>query len=497
MLISAHRDLAMPTAYEISDTERQLQQIHGTATWGNNPVSVPDQKEHRYTAPGSAFRSRDFAQVLNVLATRHMDDVQKFFNQYGTSSEIAKKPKTVFEKAIAIWSACLPDLEINITKTPTIMVRKKDGSGSKFNPEEMSDGERGLFYLVAKCMIAPPGTLIIVDEPETHLHRAIRNRFWDLMESQRSDCAYAYFTHDIDFISTRSFARRTGIYAFESGGGRDRTSGRWKYKIVPSSEEIPDDLYVSVLGSRTDTMLVEGHRGSLDPVLARIVYPYMLVEPLGSCDQVIRSVKALKDTPQLHTTSAFGLIDRDFRTDKQVDELARAQIFTHRFRELENVIASKAAIFAILTNFGRAEEVDSTINKLAGILCERIKSEKNDFVQALSKRQIELAFQKTLNAAAKSGAGLVSAANSFEATEIELSCLSSVEDIIASSDLDRALAIFSIRKNDFQDSYARLLGVKDWNSLKESIDGWCRDCESENGKRMVAAVRECFPKINA
>ena len=75
----------------------------------------------------------------------------------------------------------------------------------------MSDGERGIFYLVARVMLAAPGSTIVVDEPELHIHRSLRNRLWDQLEQARGDCAFIYFTHDVDFASSRRFTRRYAV----------------------------------------------------------------------------------------------------------------------------------------------------------------------------------------------------------------------------------------------------------------------------------------------
>ena len=49
----------------------------------------------------------------------------------------------------------------------------------------MSDGERVIFYVVGRVMLAKESSLIIVDEPEMHLHKAILNKLWDILEEKR------------------------------------------------------------------------------------------------------------------------------------------------------------------------------------------------------------------------------------------------------------------------------------------------------------------------
>ena len=67
-------------------------------------------------------------------------------------------------------SANLP-FEFSVDRNATIVVTK---SGSEpYSAAEMSDGERNALLLAAEVLTVQPGTLILIDEPELHLHRSI------------------------------------------------------------------------------------------------------------------------------------------------------------------------------------------------------------------------------------------------------------------------------------------------------------------------------------
>ena len=42
---------------------------------------------------------------------------------------------------------------------------------------QMSDGERAAAIIAATVLVADPGTLFLIDEPERHLHRSIIEPF--------------------------------------------------------------------------------------------------------------------------------------------------------------------------------------------------------------------------------------------------------------------------------------------------------------------------------
>ena len=53
-----------------------------------------------------------------------------------------------------------------------------------YNGSEMSDGERAVFYFIGEVLCAKENSLIIIDEPENHLHKSILPRLWDAVEKK-------------------------------------------------------------------------------------------------------------------------------------------------------------------------------------------------------------------------------------------------------------------------------------------------------------------------
>ena len=50
----------------------------------------------------------------------------------------------------------------------------------------MSDGERVLFYLAGEVICAPQNSIIIIDEPEMHIHSSLIKSFFDLLEAEKT-----------------------------------------------------------------------------------------------------------------------------------------------------------------------------------------------------------------------------------------------------------------------------------------------------------------------
>ena len=69
------------------------------------------------------------------------------------------------------------------------VVASKSGS-APFSIAHLSDGERNALLIAANVLTARPGSLILVDEPERHLHRSIISPLLtQLFKKRKEDCA--------------------------------------------------------------------------------------------------------------------------------------------------------------------------------------------------------------------------------------------------------------------------------------------------------------------
>lgn len=66
------------------------------------------------------------------------------------------------------------------------------------------------FYLIGEVLCAPENSIIIIDEPEMHIHVSLIKHLFDLIETERPDCAFIYLTHSMDFAFSRQSAIKYG-----------------------------------------------------------------------------------------------------------------------------------------------------------------------------------------------------------------------------------------------------------------------------------------------
>ena len=101
------------------------------------------------------------------------------------------------DKIQSIWENVLPHRRL-IKKAGSIETFPTENPDGKYNASEMSDGETYsiLFNWGGLCLL-PEDAILVIDEPEMHIHSSITKRLWDEIEKERPDCTFIYLTPTI------------------------------------------------------------------------------------------------------------------------------------------------------------------------------------------------------------------------------------------------------------------------------------------------------------
>jgi ABC-type lipoprotein export system ATPase subunit len=333
--ISAQKSLSMPRSISPVSIEKSRALLYygyyddDNTDWLNNPYGV--KKSSRWGQNPDTFLLNDFDKLLTHLFSENYEEILKYRNLVWATKERIEPPTTMLDKLKSIWEYVLPHRELIIGSGSVETKIKNDGA--HYNASEMSDGERVIFYLIGECLSAPENGIIIIDEPEMHLHRSIQRKLWDLLEKERRDCIFVYLTHDLDFASTRFGSNKVCI------NGYDGNQFDW-YEISREAD-IPESVFLEVIGSRSPVLFVEGRDGSHDIQLYQYIYPDFTIKALGSCNQVIEAVKAFNSLSSLHHVQAFGIIDRDYKDGDHVKTYERHHVYSPPFAEVENLLLAE------------------------------------------------------------------------------------------------------------------------------------------------------------
>ena len=215
----------------------------------------------------------------------------------------------------------------------TIMARRVDTSES-YGIEQLSDGERSALLLAAEVLTVRQGSLLLIDEPERHLHRSIISPLLSELFLTRSDCYFVISTHEVLLPQDCGQPEVIVLRGCDFSGGVGRV---WEAYLTSSELEIDDDIKADIWGARRKLLYVEGKPSGSDERLYSKVFPLVTVKARGSCDQVIKAVRSARSAGPLHWVEVFGLIDGDQRDQQEIDSYKREHIYTLPVRAVESL----------------------------------------------------------------------------------------------------------------------------------------------------------------
>ena len=224
-----------------------------------------------------------------------------------------------------------------------ILARHKDGNGT-FSIAQMSDGERNAAILAATVLTVDPGTLLLIDEPERHLHRSIIEPFLSALFEQREDCPFVVSTHEVALPVATPEARCLVVRSCRWNGEK---ASEWDLELLKPNVEIPEDLKRAIFGSRKRILFVEGESNSLDQQLYSALFPDVLVESKGNFTDVQKAVIGIQESKKHHNVEALGLIDRDDREKEEVNSLAESGVFALDVHSVESLFYCSDSISAV------------------------------------------------------------------------------------------------------------------------------------------------------
>ena len=313
----------------------------------------------------------DYRDVLSLMIAIknqiHDKYIKECKEKEKNKQEYDKVPDTVIDKLIRIWNNIFPQREIDFTDAKvTTKLKNAVGDIISYKGKEMSDGERVALYLIAQCLCIPENKTIIIDEPEIHLHRSIMNKLWTEIEKERKDCFFIYITHDTQFAANHKNADKVWVKEYDGEN--------WKIEKIEQNNGLPEQLLLDIMGSRKKVLFVEGTAESYDTQLYSVIYKDYYVIPCGGCSSVINFTKAMKDNAQLHHLECYGLIDRDYRTEEEIESLKAKGIYTIDVAEVENLFLVEELLLVINDILSPG---DSKVENIKNKIIEFYQSQKD------------------------------------------------------------------------------------------------------------------------
>ncbi len=315
----------------------------------------------------------DLITVVRAL----FEEKSELANDYYEGKVDFRKESTL-EKVIKLWDEILVHRKL---KTEKGDIQVLTTEGSKYPFMFLSDGEKAVFYYIAHILLAKENSYIIVDEPENHLHLALVTKLWDVLEHARPDCQFIYLTHNLEFAVSRNNVEKIWMKKFIA-------PDRWEMEPLPTNKDLPEILYMGLLGSRKPILFCEGTKASLDYKLYTRLFPNYTVIPVEGHLQVINYTRAFNNSYEVHGNRAIGIIDGDFHKQDQKNAWKEISIYSLDVQEIENVLCDEDVLNRAVEYFHADQDaLEKAKEKLFVELQRHIDSQCTEYtVQMINNR---------------------------------------------------------------------------------------------------------------
>ena len=286
--------------------------------------------------------------ILSTLVQEHISVLSKW-NDEGIKSNKLLEPVRDTKMILLqeLWSQLFPTRELEIGGYfPKVKRLDATQSPSTYHLREMSDGERTILYMAARVLTADT-PVILVDEPELHMHSRLAVRFWDEAEKLRPDCRFIYITHDLNFALSRISEK---VYIVRSVDKVEQIS----------LHDLPASIAAEVLGAATlpfyakRIFLYEGEPGA---GFANEFFTVWFNDretfaiPCSDRSSVCAAVVGLKKIG-IAAAEIVGLVDRDFYPNS-ILESGPEGVQVLPLHELESVLCDQQVVTCLVGHLGK------------------------------------------------------------------------------------------------------------------------------------------------
>jgi ABC-type cobalamin/Fe3+-siderophores transport system ATPase subunit len=330
----------------------------------------------------------DFNQIIEIVFRDYNDESVEALNSRKTLDDIDRKLDQIFD----VWNSIFNDKKL-LYKDKKIKVQVV-GEDNFYDIENLSDGERDALYILIKVILTDSESTIIIDEPETFLNPAILNNLFDECEKLKKESNFIYFSHDLEFVTTRKNNTIFWIKEYKYPNG-------WIITNI-NAQDIPEELIVKVVGAKKQRILFVESEKNKDSQLYQLLYPECKIWPVGGCENVINYTKAFNSRTEKFNKEYFGLIDRDLKSDVQIESLKNDKIFCLPVSIYENLFLCKDVIKFVFEYLGRTDfetkflDLETEIkqklsddNFKLGYRKSRIQQIFNENIESISKGELQ------------------------------------------------------------------------------------------------------------
>lgn len=457
--ISAHRQ----TWFSSSSITLSPADRRNTETYiSNSDMHAQSRWKDDYAAHRADIAIYDLIDAENIRARSIADAVDNSNIDLATTLSKKDAPIKIINELLRLSN--IP-IEISVKSNEQVLASK---SGSDpYSVAELSDGERNALLIATSVLTAAPGTLLLIDEPERHLHRSIISPLLTLLFAKRLDCVFIVSTHDVMLPLDNPSARTMLIRGCTYNG---TTVTSWDADVVPAGSSIDEEIKKDILGARRTLLFIEGDERSLDKPLYSLVFPNVTVIAKTSCRDVDHAVSGIRSTTELLWLRAFGIVDNDRRTAEDISRLNEKGVYAVSVYSVESIyyhpeIQHKLAI-------RHASVTGEDANALVDAARTAALAAVAPHVQRLSERAVEKTLRDELDKYWPKQAE-ISAGNPIH---IEIDVAATVNEevailnqAIAEKNLEKIVVRYPVRETPMLTEITRKLGFQTRDQYESAV----------------------------
>lgn len=457
--ISAHRQTWFATSnLNLSPEDRRNTEKHIRGSDSH----IQSRWKDDYSSQRANIAIYDLMDAENVRARTITQAVDA--DNFDLAKELRKKdaPIKIINELLRLSS--IP-VVISVHQHEQVMASK---SGSiPYSVAELSDGERNALLIAANVLTVPAGTLLLIDEPERHLHRSIISPLLTQLFLRRADCMFVISTHDV-LLPLDNPGARTILVRGCTYNGQDVS--HWDVDLLPANAPIDEAVKKDILGSRRKVVFVEGDETSLDQPLYSLVFPNASVVARGGCGEVETAVAGIRGSPDLHWVHAFGIVDNDRRTPADIANLNAAgvhplavymveSIYYHpdvqrRVADRQEVVTGEDAATRVAA--AKVAAIATIIPHGPRLVARAIEKTIREKFAAQYPTQAHIAAGTPINVAIDVAAELATEQAAFNA-------------LVAAQDLESLICRYPVRETAALTQIARRLGFQDRKQYENAV----------------------------
>jgi len=398
----------------------------------------------------------DYEKLLCVLFSESYE-LSVLHRKAHQKDKTIEAPETLLDRLISIWNHLLPHRKLNELAS-VVKVFDPAIDNSEYPSSEMSDGERAIFYYIGQCLVAPTNGVIIIDEPELHVHKSILTDLWSAIENERPDCCFIYVTHDLDFAKSLETDEKYILKSYNKIA--------WDISRIDKDDNFPEEIIVKIIGSRRPILFVEGDGNSFDVNLYQKIYASHLVVSRGGSEAVIHSVSSFGHNKSLHHLSCAGIIDKDDRTPEEIQILGKHNVYVLPVTEIENIFLYEEFIEIICRKMHFDEkQTQQKIQDIQSFVFSEAEKNKTSCAITFLKRRLDKQAKKI----SFSGNSIEdisksideSSVNSTNASKLYEQRVQELNEAIEAKDYDKVIEIYD--KKGLITQVGNLIGIRNFS----------------------------------